>query len=107
MCLFYIRIFFVRSFRIAARIVIALTVAWSTMVVLTAFLLCKPLAFNWDPATPGGSCANQPAAFIAIGALDLIMDCMVLCLPLPMIWNLQISQPHKIVLSAIFGLGIL
>lgn len=106
-CLFYIKIFFIRPFRIVTWIVMAVIVAWSTMVVLTAFLLCRPLAFNWDPTIPGGKCGNQPATFIAVGALNIATDLLVLCLPIPMVWKLQIPRANKIALSGVFGVGFL
>lgn len=106
-CLFYIRIFSIRSFRIAAQATMGIIIAWGVMVVLTAFLLCRPLAYNWDPTIPGGTCANQDATFIAVGALDVVMDTLILILPLPTIWNLQIPRSNKIALSGIFGLGVL
>lgn len=107
-CLFLARIFSANNnFRVWAYTVIAFIAAWSVMVVLTAFVLCQPVAFNWDNTIPGGKCANQPAAFLAIGVLDLLVDLMVLVLPLPMIWNLQLPLGNKIALFAIFGVGIL
>lgn len=106
-CLFYIKIFFVKPFRIACWIVIAFIICWGTMVVLTGFLLCTPLAFNWDPTIPGGKCANERAAFIAVGVLDLLTDVCVFVLPIPMIWQLQVAKGNKMALFAIFGLGIL
>ncbi|KAF2875851.1 hypothetical protein BDV95DRAFT_591276 [Massariosphaeria phaeospora] len=105
-CLFYNRIFPLRGFRQYSWLVIALITAWSVMVFLSAFLLCRPLAFNWDQTIPGGKCANQPAAFVAIGVLDLIVDVMVLMLPMPLLWNLKVSLPNKVALFAIFGVGV-
>jgi hypothetical protein len=107
-CLFLARIFSAaNNFRIWSSAVIAFIAAWSIMVVLTAFVLCQPVAFNWDNTIPGGKCADQPSAFLAIGILDLLVDLMVLVLPLPMIWSLQLPLGNKIALFAIFGVGIL
>ncbi|PLB55928.1 hypothetical protein P170DRAFT_433400, partial [Aspergillus steynii IBT 23096] len=106
-CLFYSRIFFVRTFRIAAWVTIGFILSWGIMVILTAFLLCRPLAFNWDQTIPGGHCANQKATFIAVGVLDLATDVCVFVLPLPMIYNLKVSKGNRVALFGIFGLGIL
>lgn len=84
----------------------AFVIAWSVMVFLMAFLLCRPLAFNWDKTLPGGHCAKEPGPFIATGVLDLVIDIMVLLLPLPLIWNLQVSLANKVALFSIFGVGI-
>lgn len=106
-CLFYIRIFFVKPFRIATWIVITFIACWGVMVVLTGLLLCTPIAFNWDQSIPGGKCADQKATFFAVGILDLITDLCVFVLPLPMIWKLQVSRGNKVALFGIFGLGLM
>lgn len=106
-CLFYIRIFFVRPFRIATWIVIGFISCWGVMVFLTGLLMCTPIAFNWDQTIPGGKCADQRATFMAVGVLDLVTDLCVFVLPLPMIWKLQVSIGNKISLFGIFGLGIM
>lgn len=105
-CLFYIRIFSTRRFRLAAWIVIGFITAWSVTVVLTGFLICQPLAFNWDQTIPGGHCGNETVMFIWIGILDLCTDVAVFALPVPMIWGLKIARGKKMALSGIFGLGL-
>ncbi|KAJ5807009.1 Satratoxin biosynthesis SC1 cluster protein [Penicillium riverlandense] len=106
-CLFYLRIFPVKRFRIICRMVMGFVACWGIMVILTAFLLCRPLAYNWDQSIPGGKCANERAAFIAVGVLDLVTDVCVFALPLPMIWNLHARMATRAALSSVFGLGIL
>ncbi|KAJ5087816.1 Satratoxin biosynthesis SC1 cluster protein [Penicillium angulare] len=107
-CLFYLRIFStVKRFQIICWTVIGFIVCWGIMVILTAFLLCHPLAFNWDQSIPGGKCANEPAAFIAVGVLDLATDVCVFALPIPMIWNLHAPMATRAALSSVFGLGLL
>lgn len=105
-CLFYIRIFFVKSFRIATWIVIGFIVSWGIMVILTGLLMCRPFAFNWDQTIPGGECADQKSTFLAVGVLDLVTDLCVFILPLPMIWNLKVTKGNKVALFGIFGLGL-
>ncbi|KAF2732637.1 hypothetical protein EJ04DRAFT_578274 [Polyplosphaeria fusca] len=105
-CLFYNRVFPLHKFRIFSYAVIACIVAWAVGIIFTAFFLCRPFAFNWNPTIPGGKCANQPVTYIVIGVLDLVIDLMILALPLPMIWGLQMRLANKVVLFAIFGVGI-
>ncbi|KAJ5287208.1 Satratoxin biosynthesis SC1 cluster protein [Penicillium angulare] len=91
-CLFYLRIFStVKRFQI---------ICWAVI----GFI---PLAFNWDQSIPGGKCANEPAAFIAVGVLDLASDVCVFALPIPMIWNLHAPMATRAALSSVFGLGLL
>lgn len=83
----------------------AVSVCWFVSVFLEEMLLCRPLAFNWDPRIEGGNCANRPAAYLATGIINLLTDIMVLCLPVPMVWNLQLPKRKKFALSTVFGVG--
>ena len=107
LCFFYIRIFAVnRSYRIVAYLVIAFIAAWAILSVLIAFVSCTPFAFTWDPTIAGGHCDNEQGSFVAEAVLDLVADIMVFALPLKPIWQLQINNEKRLVLFAIFGLGI-
>lgn len=59
------------------------------MCILIAFLICRPLAKNWDQSITTGSCGNQRASWIAIGATDILADVCVMMLPIPMLMKLQ------------------
>jgi len=89
----------------AAYLVMAVAVCWFVSVFLEQMLLCRPLAFNWNPSIEGGRCANRPAAYLAAGIINLLTDLMVLCLPVPMVWKLQLSKRKKLALSSVFGVG--
>lgn len=39
--------------------------------------LCRPFAYNWNKSIPGGKCGNLNSAYIAIAALDIIGDAMI------------------------------
>jgi hypothetical protein len=104
--LFFLRIFITKPFRIAAWIGMAVAVLWGVSVVVEGFLLCRPLAFNWDQTIPGGKCGDRNAAFVAAGALNMITDLGIMVLPLPFIWALQMSNSNKVALSTVFLLGI-
>jgi hypothetical protein len=106
-CLFYNRIFDFRKFHIASRIVIAIVFAWTSAVIIYAFVTCRPLAFFWNPTIPGGSCISNPVIpYIILGALDVVVDIAILVLPLPMIWKLHVSLADKFALFGIFGAGV-
>ncbi len=80
-------------------------VCWFVPVFLEEIPLCRPFAFNWNPSIEGGRCDNRPAAYLAAGIINLLTDLMVLCLPVPMVWNLQLPRRRKIALSTVFGAG--
>jgi hypothetical protein len=105
---FYLRIFGDKtSFRISAYIVIAIIIMWAVSVVLEALLLCRPLAFNWDPTIPGGVCGERNAAYITSGVLNVVTDCMTISLPVPHILRLNLALRRKLGLLFMFTMGIL
>ncbi|KAF2817692.1 uncharacterized protein BDZ99DRAFT_513920 [Mytilinidion resinicola] len=117
----YLRIFgTTKKFRITIYVAMVIVWGWAFSIVIEAFLLCRPcelgpdrhtgssmgaIASNWDPTIPG-KCGNRNAAFVAAGALNMLTDIMVLLLPVPHIWSLQLQVGRKVGLLATFGLGI-
>ncbi|KAL4793036.1 hypothetical protein BDV19DRAFT_367248 [Aspergillus venezuelensis] len=95
-----------RSIRIAIYITGAVVWAWGFSIVLESFLLCHPVEFNYNPFLPGGKCGNRNAAFVVAGVLNMITDFMVMLLPVPYIWKLQLPLGRKIGLVVTFCLGL-
>lgn len=105
----YYRLFgTLKSFRIAIYLTGAIVWAWGFSIVLESFLLCQPVEYNYNPMRPGGgSCGNRNAAFVVAGALNMVTDFMVMLLPVPYIWSLQLATSRKIGLVLTFCLGLL
>ena len=78
---------------------------WIAMTIL-AFLGCTPFARNWDKAI-AGSCVNLVAFFRWNGITNLLIDFLILLLPLPMVWRLNVGTRQKLELSGTFLLGLL
>lgn len=72
---------------------------------LMAFLTCRPFAKNWDPLLPG-VCGSTIDALLATSIVNLNVDLIILILPMPMIWRLQMAARRKIALTITFGLGL-
>lgn len=85
----------------------AVVVIWGISVTLEALLLCRPLAFNWDPTIPGGVCGDRNKAYISSGAMNVVTDLMVIALPLPHIWQVRLPLRPKLVVLFMFTMGIL
>lgn len=70
------------------------------------FLDCRPLAYGWDKTIPGGRCRKQGTsrAFV-LAIINILTDLAILALPLPWLWNLQMSKSRKFTVLAIFLLG--
>jgi len=102
----YIKIFWIRRFRIVAYSVMALTICYCLVVFLEGFLLCRPFAYNWDKSI-AGSCAALDQAYLSAGIINILVDAIIIVLPMPMLWKLQLPVSKKIGLSVMFGIGAL
>lgn len=104
---FYLTIFGLRNvFRYATYIVVAFVLSFGVGLILQAFLICRPFDKVWDPLLPG-TCGSSKASFLADGIVNIIIDLTMIILPMPLVWQLQMSQQRKIALTVVFGLGIL
>lgn len=76
------------------------------VVILGSFLICQPLAYNWDQ-TIDGHCGSSITLWMCHGVLNIVTDLIVLLLPMPYIYSLELALYKKLVLMATFGLGLL
>jgi hypothetical protein len=68
---------------------------------------CHPIAAAWDPLIPNARCLNVETLNTASAAVNSVSDIVILLLPQPIIWNLQMSLRKKIGISATFSTGLL
>jgi hypothetical protein len=66
---------------------------------------CTPLEKHWDVWLPG-TCIEWQPLHIAVMAFNLIDDVVILLLPQPVIWKLQLTRKQKLGVSAIFSIGL-
>ncbi|KAK3693382.1 hypothetical protein B0T22DRAFT_449692 [Podospora appendiculata] len=103
---FYLRVFVNQGLRLATKLAMLFVGLWSTGNFLQVFLLCRPFAASYDPRVKG-TCGNQIASFIAIGAFNIVTDVLILTLPLPTVWALKMSTGTKIGLTCVFLFGLI
>jgi hypothetical protein len=85
----------------------AIVVMWALATIFVALFLCQPIAFNWDNTIPGGECGDTLASWKSTGIVNIITDIVVLLLPIPPLYKLQMALYQKIAIMATFTLGIL
>ena len=73
---------------------------------LAAIFQCVPPHKFWSPSTPG-HCGSSYVMFLIISILAFITDFIILVMPLPYIWKLQMKLRQKLLLSIVFTLGAL
>ena len=84
----------------------AFVIAFGVAVVISDFLTCRPLPKAWKPLEPG-VCEDPTKSAAAISGCNMATDLIIILLPMPMIWGLQMPTRRKIELTIIFALGFL
>lgn len=60
----------------------------------------------WDPKLIfSNHCRDFEAFILGITVSNLLLDVIILCMPLPMVWNLNLSTRKKLEVTGVFMLG--
>jgi len=104
--LMYRRIFPTKLFRKTTLFLGVACVAWFIAEVFSDVFQCHPIVAAWDPAFMfSNQCINLEAYFWGISATNMILDVIILCLPLRVVWELELPIRQKCILSGIFLMG--
>ncbi|MCJ1423249.1 hypothetical protein MMC29_001131 [Sticta canariensis] len=104
--LLYRRVFNTVNFKKAIRIVCFLCITWLCGNVFSEIFFCSPMSAAWDPELVfSNHCRDFQAFLMGITVTNLILDVIILCMPLPMIWDLNLSTRKKLEVSGVFLLG--
>jgi hypothetical protein len=96
-----------KRFKKGCCFVMIWVVLWFIGDMIAAFLVCRPVAFNWDQSIPGGHCGNAEAAYIAMHTSNILIDVCIALLPASLLWKLQMKTSKKLGIIAMFSLGTL
>ncbi|KAF3046373.1 hypothetical protein E8E12_005915 [Didymella heteroderae] len=72
---------------------------------LFQFLACRPLARAWNPLVAGTCVKDKMVLHIVSASINTASDLIIMILPQPVIWRLELSTKRKWGLSAVFLLG--
>ena len=75
-------------------------------VIVSIVLICRPLSKAWDPTQPG-VCENTLRSLVAISSINMATDLIIILLPMPMVWRLQMARRRKTELTLIFAFGFM
>lgn len=106
--LFYNRIFGVPRpmFRYILLATGGVVIAYSVAGMLGTVLQCVPLSDLWKPPSKNPPvCIHFGAIVLTVGAINIVTDIIILSLPIPLVWSLQMSRSHKWQVVAVFSLG--
>ncbi|KJZ75224.1 hypothetical protein HIM_05418 [Hirsutella minnesotensis 3608] len=104
--LLYARIFkrSSRAFLRSLAVVGGLMTCWWIMCAIIPWTFCRPWRKNVDPFLPG-YCKPHTSWFLASAFINAFLDLVVLLLPTPAIWRLQMNTSKKISVTFVFLLG--
>ena len=104
--LLYRRIFSTKTFRRITLILGMICVSWAIAAVVYLLARCHPISILWDPQNNiTNKCVNLRSYNWALSGSNVVLDVIILCLPLYMVWNLRLSINQKLMLSGMFLLG--
>ena len=93
-----------RQSRIVLWIIAALVIAWEVAAFCSALWQCTPIGKAWNPSMPG-QCIHVYPWWLGIAITSVIIDLAILLLPMPFLWQLQLSPCRKLFISFIFVCG--
>ncbi|KAI1346045.1 hypothetical protein F5Y01DRAFT_298824 [Xylaria sp. FL0043] len=108
--MFYRRIFVGDKFRRISSIILLLIILWTTAFFFATVFECNRHNLNliWKSIkTFLGQCQKYKTIQLAHCASDVLTDLVVLSLPMPSIWRLNMAVRRKVLLSVIFFIGFI
>ncbi|PVI05356.1 hypothetical protein DM02DRAFT_584324 [Periconia macrospinosa] len=101
----YTSVFVQESMARWARYIGAFLVTWNVATIIAGLTLCRPFARNWNRTIPG-SCGSPSKLYTSIMVINMTIDVILLGLPLPYLFSLQMPLRRKIVASGMMTIGI-
>lgn len=103
--MFYRRIF---NLRWSLYFAISIILGYFVAVIATISVACRPLSYFWqqytDP-TIEGTCIDVSEFFLVNGIAAVLIDVVILCVPAPIIWRLQMPKTQRLAVISILLLG--
>lgn len=105
--LLYLRIFGnVKWFRWLCIVLTTVVAVYCVASVTVTIFSCIPVPRTYDKSLEG-TCIDNGKFWFANSGFSIATDLIILCVPLPMVYVLQLARPQKIALFAVFTLGVL
>lgn len=105
--LFLERIFgHIELYRCIAHSLLVVSILYGVVVFLEIFLICRPIAVDWN-ASVDGTCGDQIVAYLILEVFGLLLDFAILVVPIPFVWRLKVERRQKISISFRFSIGVL
>jgi len=70
------------------------------------FTACSPIQRNYSPDIPGTCYFSTTGAVLTSNIINVVIDIILVCIPLFVVWKLRISRIKKFWTSCMLGLGL-
>lgn len=102
----FLRIFVQRKYRNGTYILMIIQASCLIASTVVTCLVCTPLAFLWEPQLhPEGKCIDINAFWRWMNFPQILTDIAILALPIPVLWQLNLSKKDKIGVVVTFCTG--
>ncbi|KAF1957835.1 hypothetical protein CC80DRAFT_491187 [Byssothecium circinans] len=102
----YMRIFITKPYKLAAYALAFVIIATSFAGIIVSVAQCRPFSARWSgEAAMAKYCINSMSYFRWLVFVNMITDVVMLILPIPIIWNIQLGVRERIALILVFALG--
>ncbi|KZL79714.1 hypothetical protein CI238_06337 [Colletotrichum incanum] len=91
--------------RFVRYLAVYVAVGW-TATQITMFAACRPFSGYWAMPPPDPQCATYERYAILQGWFNISSDVLMLLVPLPLVFRMEIAWRQKVVLIFIFSLGL-
>ena len=89
---------------LACKLALGLIGAWVIAALVALGLQCDhPDRWNLGP----DHCVDQYALIVALAVIHMVLDVAMICLPVVLLWQIQIIQQRRYHISALFAMRIL
>lgn len=107
--LLYLRLFPDEKFRLIVKIGVAFCSLACFLFTITCLLQCSPISFRWTfwDYHHEGECVNLPVMAWIHTCVNTVADVVVLILPLPTIWKMNLPLKKRTGVMFMFGIGLL
>jgi hypothetical protein len=104
----FVRLFRPRPFLLATYTTMGFLVVAGLWMTLSGFFFCAPIHYFWDVSDEVRSdhCLPEGPVWFTNAGIQIATDIIILILPMPLLWKLQMPRRQKFGVVAVFGLGI-
>lgn len=109
MLLLYLKVFPGQTFRRVCFVMIGVCLAYSPATALATFFNCTPVSYNWTSWTgeTQGSCFSFNTFAWAQSSINIVLDLIIILLPIPQLWKLNMGKKKRIQIVLMFSVGLL